>query len=666
MKRRYLASAVLAPFVFSASHALAQTEANGDTQVSEVVVTASPLGSSRERFATLVEVLNRRQILENGGNNLADTLAEVPGVASSGFASGAGRPVIRGMDASRVKILEGGLSSLDVADVGPDHGVPVDPLSAQRIEVVRGAASLRYGSQAIGGVVNVINNRIPLTLGEKPFSGEASASYGSVADTGEASILLDGTVGQFAFHADGFVRDADDYDTPLGVLTNSFFSASGYSAGASYFVGEGSRTGLAVTHFESEYGIPAEDTFIDLRQTKVVSSSSLSVSAGPLRMVNLDVSYADYVHDEVDPAGPAILSTFKNYEVDGRAEALFGELGPLSASALGLQVQRRSFSALGEGGDFLFPTLTRSAAVFAFTEAPLSDQLILQGAVRAERVEVEGTPVSNVLTERRFNPISGSASLTFAASDTLKFGLTLASAARAPAQTELFARGPHDGPVTFEIGDPTLDIERSNSVEATMRSTFGKVRVEAAVWAAHFDDYIYGNLTGVTVDEDGNPGVGAGFDLNELNFVQRDARFRGAEAKTVIPLFEANGSALSATLQADYVRAEFTGGAGDVPRIPPFRFGGGLSWTSDRVDASFLALRSADQNHVPTGESTTVGFTQLNARIAWRPIADNRRVEIALIGRNLGDEVQRNAVAFNRDDVVLPGRDIRLLVRAGF
>jgi iron complex outermembrane receptor protein len=192
-------------------------------EVETVVSSASPLSGTT---ATISDRVDANAILHSGGATLADALRAIPGVSGAGMAVGANRPIIRGMDASRVRLLENGTSSSDASDIGPDHGVPIDPLSARSIEVVRGAATLRYGSQAIGGVINAINNRVPTSLPDAP-SLEASAGYDSISDGREISVLGDAAAGNFAFHADGFWRSADSYDTPLGLQPNSFFRGKG-------------------------------------------------------------------------------------------------------------------------------------------------------------------------------------------------------------------------------------------------------------------------------------------------------------------------------------------------------------------------------------------------------------------------------------------------------
>jgi iron complex outermembrane receptor protein len=632
-----------------------------DTNLGEVIVTASPLGGDPDRFATIVEAVKESDIQAQGGSNLADALRDVPGVAATSFAAGASRPVIRGMDANRVKVLEDGVGSSDVSDIGPDHGIPIDPLSTRRIEVVRGAATLRYGSQAIGGVVNAIDNRIPLRLPEQALEGEALIAGNSNSGTGEGGLHLDGKVGNLALHADGYARRSSDYDTPLGVQANSFFQGDGYALGGSYFFNGGaSRTGLAIAHYDSQYGIPSDDTFIQMRQTKLISGSSFKIGDGVLKTINVDLGYADYRHDEIDPAGPSLESTFKNKEWDGRIEALFGKIGPLSTAALGIQGGDRRFDAQGGGGDYLSPSHTVTGAAFAFAEAPIGP-VDIQSAVRVESVTLDGTPISGLPASLNFTPVSASLGGSYQATSNLRLGLTFTSAGRAPAITELFARGPHDGPLTYETGDPGLKMERANSAETSARLKLGKARIELSAWTAKFDKYIYGQLTGRTCDDAGVCSVGGPGGLKELNYGQRDATFTGLEAKAKVPLTDA----LSLNLLGDSVRAHFDGGAGDVPRIQPARIGGGMDWKSEQFDAGFTAMRVGAQDHPGALETATPGYTTLDMQFTWRPKPLDG-VTISLVGHNLTDEVIRNAVALNRDVVVQPGRDIRLVAVSHF
>jgi iron complex outermembrane receptor protein len=657
-----------AHFARPAAAALAALPFNGavlaadpNSSIETVVVSASPI-TPEDKLATIVDTVDRDEILRAGGANLADALANTPGVTGTAFASGASRPVIRGFDANRVRTLEDGIGSFDVADVGPDHGVPVDPLSAQRIEVIRGAATLRYGSQAIGGVINAINNRVPNRRPDEPFAAEFTGMYGSNADTWQGSAMMDGRAGDFALHADGFRRDTDDYDIPGGTMANSFFRGSGYSGGGSYFFDK-NRVGAAVVHYDSEYGIPGEENFIDMKQDKQLLRASFSPGLGAFQTLNIEGGHADYEHHERDPETLEAHATFRDDEWDARAEALFGRFGAFSAGALGVQLQSREFSALGEAEDYLLPATTDSVAIFGFADLPLTGRLHLHAGARVDSIETAGTPANDVATRVDFTPVSASAGLLFDVTDAWSLGLTLASAARAPAQSELFARGPHEGSGTFETGDPTLRVERANSLEATLRYELADSQFEGALWTAHFDDYVFGALSGRTCDEAGNCYDGDVAELRELNYQQRDAEFWGAEAKVSFDVLDVSAGNLQAIGLADYVRAKLEGGE-NVPRIPPYHVGGGLNWDARSVSAGFLVKYAGRQDRVGEGETPTDGFYSVDAQATWRPLESHPDFQIALVGRNLTDEVQRNAVSLNKDEVMLPGREVRLMVRA--
>lgn len=652
MRRSILMAGIAA--IAIAGPARAQTHS-----IESVVVTASPIHNSADDLASIPASVNAQQILRSGGATLADALANVPGVSGSGFSAGSSRPVIRGMDATRIRILENGTSSSDASDIGPDHGVPIDPLSARSIEVVRGAATLRYGSQAIGGVVNAINNRIPLTLPEEA-KGEVSTAFDSVSDAGQVALLGEIAIGKFAIHADGFYRGTGDYDTPLGPQTNSFFKGDGMSLGSSYFFGQDSRIGAAVVHSDTKYGIPGEAAFIDMRQTKYLLGSSLALGGGPFQTLNIDGSYAHYVHHEKEP-DETVGATFRNKELDLRAESLTGAIGPLASAALGVEVQNRKYSAEGHGADYLLPTETQNYAAFLFTEANLTDTLHLEASARVEQAVVEGTPASNTFTRRSFTPVSGALGLLWEAADWVKLGLTASSTARAPAQTELFARGAHEASATFETGNPDFDIERVNSLEATMRLRFHEFSFDGSVYSNWFENYIYGALTGLECDEDGVCGPGPA-ELRQVNFIQAGAYFRGLEGKLSYDIWHTSDGVLQVSAMGDYVRATLSGG-GNVPRIPPYRFGGGLSWEGERLDAGFQVLQVGEQTRPGLFDTPTPGYVSVDAQIAWRPVASNPNFELALIGRNLADEVARNAASFNKDRVVSPGRNIRLVAR---
>ena len=529
--------------------------------------------------------------------------------------------------------------------------------------MVRGAATVRYGSQAIGGVVNAINNRIPLGLPNAPLSGEASGSYSTGNKAGDGSVLLDGRVDQFAFHADGYIRSASDYDIPGGTQTNSFFKGDGESLGGSYFFG-GSRVGGAVIHYDALYGVPSDVTHIKMRQTKGLVGSSFDIGAGPLKTITVDGGYGDYKHDEIDTDG-TVLDTFIDKEWDSRVESLFGQMGPFSSSAFGIQVQHRDFSALGSARAFLEPTLTSSEAGFAFTELPVSDIFKLQFGARVEQNDLKGTPAGGVLTRVSFTPVSGSASLVFNPAEMVTLGLTVSSAARAPNVVELFAHGPHDGPGTFERGDPTLSIERANSLEGTVRVNMSDLQLEGSLWGVSFDSYIHGQLTGATCDDTGACSIPGPGDFKELIYSQGGARFWGIEGKAAKSLLQTNSGTVVGDIHADYVRATLKVG-GDVPLIPPYRVGGGIGWQSDMLDADVHVTYTGAQNRTGAALSATAGYVDLHLGITYRPTGLLPGLTLSAFADNLTDSTQRNAVALNRDLVVLPGRNFRLVARYTF
>jgi len=652
------AAAQQAPTTDSSSPRVTSADTSRD-----IVVTASPISHDRDDTPAIVAKVDSEDILHRGGASIADALARVPGISATGFATGASRPIIRGMDATRVRILEDGTSSSDVSDIGPDHGIPIDPLAARSIEVVRGAGTLRYGSQAIGGVVNVLNNRVPTALPDKPLSAELDGTYGTVSDLYQGAALVDAAVGNLALHADGFGRHAGDYDTPLGVQQNSFFRGYGGALGGSYFFGSGndSHVGAAITQYDAKYGIPSDSTFIDMRQTKVMTRSSFGLGSGLLQRFNLDGSYATYTHDEKEPDG-TVDTTFRNKEYNARAELLLSRIGFVDDSAIGVEYQHRDFSAIGEDSSYLFPATLESVAGYLFTDTRIADRLHLEASGRVEHVSLSGTPRSDVYVTPDFTPLSGAIGALYEISPTIKIGATFSSTGRAPAMTELFARGGHDGPNTFETGDPGLRIERSNSLEGTLRIRSGGFRFDGSVYSSWFRNYIYGDLTGRVCDDDGTCSVDGDGDLRELNYKQQGAHFRGVEGEASYDLVRTEHGTYRFNLLADYTRATLDDG-NNVPRIPPYRVGGGLNWQGDRLDAGFNLIYAGRQNRYGTFDTVTPGYVALDGQLALRPFTAHPNVELALVGQNLTNDVQRLATALNKDEVVMPGRRLMATLR---
>ncbi|WP_333837510.1 TonB-dependent receptor, partial [Novosphingobium sp.] len=622
------------PVAARAAEADASAEAGaGDSTTTSpagpIVVTATPFGHGIDDTPTVSARVDSDQIARAGGASIADALRDVPGVSATGFAAGASRPIIRGMDSARVRLLEDGTSSSDVSDIGPDHGVPIDPLAARSIEVVRGAATLRYGSQAIGGVVNTINNRVPMSLPSEAISAEGNSSYTTVNKGVEVSGLVDGKAGNLALHADAFWRTTDNYDTPLGTQANSWFHGRGGALGGSYFLPDGqSHVGLAVTHYDAQYGIPSDTTYIDMRQTKVITRNAFALGSGLLKTLTFDGSYGDYQHQEKNPDG-SVNTTFKNKEWNGRGELLLNALGPVRNTALGVEYQHRDFSAIGEDSSYLNPATSENIAGYLFTELQLAPRLHAEASGRVEHVRITGTPLDDDFTVRRFTPVSGAVGLLYSPTDTVKLGVNFSSTGRAPALTELFARGAHDGPQTFETGDPNLKIERANSLEGSLRVRTGGFRFTGSVYYTWYKNYIYGDLTGRTCDDDGTCTAAPDGELRELFYRQQGARFRGLEAELSQDLVKTEDGTFTAKVLGDYTRATLDSGS-NVPRIPPYRIGGGLAWEGRKLDAGVQLSHFGRQDKAGDFDTATPGYNSLDANVAWRPFRSHPGVQFSV------------------------------------
>jgi iron complex outermembrane recepter protein len=655
-----------------AEHRAVVSHAADRALIEEIVVTDSPLVHGRDELATPVDQLRRDDIIQNLGTTLGETLRSIPGVTNSGFSAGASRPVIRGQDAFRTDVLESGLSTQDVSRLSPDHAVPVNPLAAQSIEVIRGPATLRYGGGASAGVVNAITNRVPKRTSDTLATGEAVGIYGSNADAGNSAALLDGGaplaggLGEIGWHLDGVYWRSDDYENGAGDIQEGTFT-EGWTAspGIAYFFDEG-RLGFSYTGVDSRYGIPEDEPVsIDMRTDRWRFEGDLDEPSRGLRSLEVRGVYSSYRHDEI--AEGEIGQTFHNDEFDGRLEALheslFGFIG-----ALGLHGKTQKLEAGGEAEEFLAPSETTTAALYLFEERNLTDALHAELGLRVEGVWVEGTPIDGAERTRSFAPISGSFALVGHSSDAWTIGATASASQRAPSQVELYARGPHEATGTFEIGDPDFEEETSYSGELRIKGELDPLRVELAGFTTYYDDFIYGEVTGVRVDEEGIPDPSG--DLDQLFYRSRSTIFAGGEATAAADLWQQWGGVFGTAAQIDYVRARFTSGDGDrdVPRITPLRWGAEVYYEHDRFDGRFGFLRTEDQQHTSRDEFATDSFTMLHlsARYRLAMLRDLGQLELGLSARNLLDEEARNAVSFNKGDVLLPGRDVRVSLRIQF
>jgi iron complex outermembrane receptor protein len=655
MKGKFFPAGALIAYAASSSPVFAQ-------DVTEVLITASPLiGDAIDQSQSVAEV-SRDDLLSSGGFSLGDALRDVPGVNSSGFSPGAARPVIRGFDATRVKVTENGIGSHDVSDISADHGVPIDPLSAIEVEVLRGPGTLRYGSQAIGGVVNAINNRIPFDIAE----GSATEIFSSVS-TNAIERLVGGTydyrAGALAFHADAFARGADSFDTPQGEQENTYAFGRGFALGGAYS-GDSAAAGLSYNQYYSHYGIASEPggevAHIDLKQSNYSGAVRFNSPFSGIDTIDGRIGYSDYTHDEI-VAGEGIRATFDNTEWEGRTEALHAGFGPIETGALGIQWGNRKFEALGEGADYLLPSETTTFAGYIFERAVLTDSVALEAAARVENVNITGATDALGSFDRDFTQLSFALGANYRPSESLSFFVNVSRTERAPNVTEQFAQGPHEASATYEFGDPSLGTEHALSGEAGVHYDGGTMgHATFSVFTSSFDGFITGLLTGNSYDGDGNFFAGDSADFAELLYVQRDATFWGFEGLAHIPLVDVGTGHAGIDVQADYVRAKFDGG-GNVPRIPPWRVGGGVFYETDAFTLSLSALHTLKQDKTGAFETATAGFTMVDASGTFRiyngPLG---ALDLALSASNLLDVTARNHISFTKDHVLLPGRNFRL------
>ncbi|HET9230483.1 MAG TPA: TonB-dependent receptor, partial [Vitreimonas sp.] len=571
----------------------------------------------------------------------------------------------------RVRVLQNGIGAIDASTASPDHAVTSDALDAERIEVLRGAAALAYGGNAIGGVVNVVDQSIPTRAIEGvEFGGLAAYSSVDEGTQGDADLGLG--AGPFALRLNASARSTNAYDTPIGKAENQWTDMRAYSAGGSV-VRDWGFTGLAVKRTEDQYGLlpgaPGEaGGHIELEQTRIEARGDFRISAGPFNRLDFGAQHSDYEHTEFEAGGEAgtrFLS--EGWEARGeahhRAERLRG--------AIGVQASDVDFAAEGEEA-FITSTNTQDLGVFA-VERYDTGSWGLEGGLRFERRAID----NEASGERQFDNTSASFGAFVRPAQNWFLGATVARTQRAPTAIELFSDGPHLATANFELGNPDLGQEEATSFEVSARYERGPVRFEINLFHIDFSDYIAlvergdvwwldedTDTSGFAADEAGAPAA-ADLILPVFNFTQQDATFTGGEISAEAQLFEVRGFAVSGDVAFDLVEAEFDGG-GHPPRIPPRSLTVGMTAENDVWRGRIEAVDTAEQDRLAPFESATDGYTFVNASLGFRPGGGDGAWTIRLDGRNLTDELGRVHSSFLKDDLPLPGRNLRLTVTTEF
>jgi iron complex outermembrane receptor protein len=639
------------------------------------VVTAHPYGRSQADLAQPTSVLTGSALALKQSNSLGELLGNESGVSSSYFGPGASRPIIRGLAGDRVRILENSVGLIDASVSSPDHAVSLDPLLIERVEVVRGPATLLYGNAAVGGVVNVITHRIHTSPPESALNGRAEVRTSSVNNELAGGLLLEGQSGFVAWHLDGYRRTADDVDIPgfaesaalraeeaeeaaehgeeapdeiKGRIPNTSLVADGGAFGLT-LLGSAGYVGFSFNGHNTLYGVPAgahdhhahegeepdaeeehdeeAPVSIDLRQRRFDVQAAITRSFGAFTGAKFKFGSAQYRHQELE--GAEIGTVYANRGYDGRLELLHAAVGAFTG-AIGTQASLSRFSAEGEEA-FVPPSKTVNRALFLFEEATWGPT-VWQFGGRAEHQEITLADGSGLATDDDTASVSGG--LIWNLSDTWTIGTSLARTERAPNAQE------H---------------ETSIAIDLSLRKRTGMVTGALTVFANQFDGYIYEQATGEEQDE-----------LDVYAYVQRDARLYGVELESIIHLHESERHRFDIQVGADLVRGRNTDDDTALPRITPARARLGFTWTTGPFSLNADVQRVAEQDRVATTESETDGYTLVNASAGYRLTLGRLTYDLFVRGSNLGDEEIRLHTSFLKDVAPLPGRNVTVGLRTSF
>lgn len=659
----------------------------------EVTVTATPLGDTSLQSSQPVSVIRGTELDRRRGPSLGDTLDRLPGVHSSGFGTAAGRPVIRGFSGSRVGIAENGLDTMDASAVSPDHAVPIDPLGTTQIEVLRGPATLLYGSGAIGGLVNAVTDRIPTApqrgvsadalLGGDSVSRERLGSFrlrgGTGGEPAAGPAGAGGAGGSFAWTLGGFSRNAGDYGIPgravvgdpasaSGRLPNSWTEGHGLAGGASW-IDRWGVAGVSIGQTGSRYGIPAEqDVYIDLSSRRIEGLLELDRPLPALETVRLRTADVRYRHEEIQAPSGEVGTRFDSRGRDTRLEAAHMPLAGVRG-ILGLHTRERTLSASGDEAYLPASTKERETALFWAGDRAIGPGRIefglRQGAASRSPAESSG------FESRTFDLTSWSVGGSVPVAGPVAFAVSFASSQRAPAIEELYAGGPHAATRTFETGDPGLGKERSNSIELALRQSTGPVRWKIGGFQQRFSNYIAGfsndangdgiadrvDGSGTIANSPGDPGAG---EFSSLLYRQAPARFTGLEAELA---WRPTATPWTFKAFTDRVRGSVEG-LGAPPRMPPVRVGVSADYAAGPWAGFLSVLHAARQDRTALFETATAGYTRVDAEISrsWS-IGARRTATLFLQGRNLLNDEIRLATSFVKDDVPMPARSAYLGLR---
>lgn len=672
-----------------------------------VIVSTTPLGGDLFEQTQSITVLTGEELELRLEPTIGETLNREAGISSTGFAPGASRPVIRGLGEDRIRVLQNGMTTIDASTISPDHAVTVEPLTIKTIDVVRGPATLLYGPNTVGGVVNVIDNRVPTEALARPLMGKVGGRYGTVDDQRAGAGLVEFQLGRIVVHLDGYKRETNDIEIPgfarserlrrlqplppgeeepRGTLPNSFANTEGGAAGTSY-VWDSGYVGVSYSVLDTNYGTVAEpEVTIGMEQQRWDVRGAFNKPFAPVKAINFKWSHAEYTHTEFE--GPEVGTVFDVEGYDGRLEVLHEKMG-LFEGGIGYQTQQTDFSAFGAEA-FLPPVEFETHAAFIFEEIALEKvRFQFGGRFDHQANDRSNTEIFGPALSRDFNAYSGSAGIVYTPVDPYVIAFSFAYTQRPPTYIELFANGPHLATGSFEVGDPTLGKEDSRAFDLSFRKTSGRITGSISLFYNRFSDFITAEPTGEfsEPEEEGEEG------LPIFVFRAADAHFVGGElaatvhitehprdepttaaqttdakdAKGVLTETVHNPHSLHLDLKADYVYAQNDETDRSLPRITPFRASAALvyGW-HDRFSARLEGQYAHSQDRTAEFELPTDSYFLLNASLSYRVPVKSAEFEVYLKGTNLTDEETRLHTSFLKDIAPLAGRGVTVGFRTTF
>ena len=700
-----------------------------DKSALEIIdVSATPFHSSNIESALPITVLHGESLRMRQANTLGDTLSKEVGVHSNFHGGVASTPIIRGLDGPRVLITQNGLDAGDASRVGPDHAVSTETSTSERIEVLRGPATLFYGSGAIGGVVNIVDASIPKSTETK---GEWLTEYNSNNEQALTSGSFTSGVGKVAVHVDGFYRESENYQIPekdgVDEVANSAAESSGFTLGTSYLLDNG-FIGLSYQNLEQEYGIPGHshgdediEVFADLTQNRWQLLSELSFDNTVIKSLNTKVGYTDYRHTEVELG--VVGTTFDNESLEVRAELLHQDFMDWRGG-LSVHYKQSDFTAVGAEA-FTPPSETNSLGLAWIEERHFGDFLLQLGA-RIERTEITAAKVRlpdlevvesghdnhsegdhaahdshddhdhgaheasgvtrNFNVEHIFTPVSLSAGLVWDFTDGYNLGLSLSHSERAPSAAELLSFGPHIGTGSYEVGalfslhddhgeaphfgltDHDIVMETSNNIDISLRKFKGDIGFIFNAFYNQIDDYYYEQATGLS--------AGDGHDHSG-----HDHGDHGEEAHTLpLYIFTAQDVSLYGfeaqiawqvtdeftwRVQGDVLRARLDA-AGELPRTPPARIATEFSYQGESISADLFISHYFEQTHTAALETSTDSYVMVDANVNYHFSLGQHDLAVYLKAINLTDEYAQVHTSFLKDLTPLAGRSVTLGLRGSF